>query len=122
MGIAVTAIAFTAYPCNDVAGTRAWYERTLGLRFAGPYVEDGIEKYNESHIGDGCFSLMSAEWFDGAKGTGIVFEVASVDEALASLRAAGVEIFEEFEGPVCKQVTVRDPEGNRLTLHESTRK
>ncbi len=36
-------IAFTAYPSNDVAGTRAWYEEYLGLEFAGPYVEDGLE-------------------------------------------------------------------------------
>ena len=54
-------IAFVAYPSNDVAGTRAWYEKMLGLQFAGPYSEDGVEKYNEVHLGDGCFSLMSAE-------------------------------------------------------------
>jgi len=33
-------VAFVAYPSDDVAGTRAWYENTLGLAFAGAYVEE----------------------------------------------------------------------------------
>src|ERR1700722_4247066 len=66
----VKELAFTAYPCADVAATRAWYERHLGLTFMGPYVEDGMEKYNEAHIGSGCFSLMWNGWMDAAAGTG----------------------------------------------------
>ena len=52
-------VAFFAYPCRNVGSTRAWYERFLGLAFAGPYIEHGVEKYNEAHIGESCFSLMS---------------------------------------------------------------
>ena len=42
-------IAFTAYPAKDVAGLRKWYEDKLGLKFTGPYEEDGVEKYNEAN-------------------------------------------------------------------------
>ncbi len=31
-------IAFTTYPANDVAAVRRWYEKNLGLQFAGAYI------------------------------------------------------------------------------------
>lgn len=116
-------IAFTAYPCRDVKATREWYEEMLGLKFAGPYVEDGIEKYNEAHIGAGCFSLMSHEWLDNAAGraVGITFEVDDLDKTVTTLRSKGVEVTEIVELPGCKQATLYDREGNRITLHQRTR-
>ncbi len=113
-------IAFTAYPSNDVAALRAWYEATLGLQFAGPYVEDGVEKYNEAHFGDGCFSLIAAEWARRAPGSAssIYFEVGDIDAVSASLEAKGVRLEDRFDGPFCRQVSFEDPEGNRLTIHE----
>lgn len=113
-------IAFTAYPCRNVQSTREWYEEMLGLSFAGAYCEDGIEKYNEAHIGTGCFSLSSDEWFDESAGTGVgvTFEVDNLADTIETLRAKGVEVYGLFEGPLCKQATLRDPEGNRVTLHQ----
>jgi predicted enzyme related to lactoylglutathione lyase len=115
-------IAFIAYPSNDVAGTRRWYEEKLGLRFGEPYVEDGVEKYNEAHLGSGCFSLMAAEWTNRAPGSAasIYFEVDNLDESIDSLLAKGVTIEDRFEGPVCRQAPFCDPEGNRITIHQST--
>lgn len=118
----VKEIAFTAYPCRNVEATRHWYEEMLGLTFAGPYCENGIEKYNEAHIGSGCFSLISDEWVEGraGTGTGVTFELEDLDETVALLQAKGVAATELFDGPRCKQATIRDPEGNRLTLHQRT--
>lgn len=113
-------VAFFAYPCRNVGSTRAWYERFLGLAFAGPYIEHGVEKYNEAHIGESCFSLMSDEWLEGAAGTGvgIAFEVADLLVSVAALKDQGIQVSDLFDGPVCKQATLRDPEGNRITLHQ----
>jgi predicted enzyme related to lactoylglutathione lyase len=113
-------IAFTAYPASDVAGTRAWYERCLGLSFAGPYCEDGIEKYNEAHVGSGCFSLMAPEWVGREPGSaaGVVFEVDDIEDAVALLRARGVAVADVEVGPVCKQTSFSDPEGNKVTIHQ----
>jgi catechol 2,3-dioxygenase-like lactoylglutathione lyase family enzyme len=113
-------VAFTAYPSDDVAGTRAWYEDCLGLTFAGPYVEDGVEKYNEAHVGSGCFSLMASEWVGRAPGSaaGIAFEVDDLERDVALLRAKGVAVADIDVGPVCKQTSLNDPEGNRITLHQ----
>lgn len=113
-------IAFTAYPSNDVAGTRAWYEEMLGLRFAGPYMEDGIEKYNEAHLGEGCFSLMASEWVGRQPGSaaGVAFEVDDIVQAVRSLRERGVAVAEIEDLPTCKAASLSDPEGNKLTLHQ----
>jgi predicted enzyme related to lactoylglutathione lyase len=113
-------IAFTAYPSNDVAGTRAWYEYVLGLEFAGPYIEDGVEKYNEAHLANGCFSLMASEWVGRAPGSaaGVVFEVDDLDVAIRSLRDKGVAAGAIDDGPVCRQASLVDPEGNKVTLHQ----
>jgi catechol 2,3-dioxygenase-like lactoylglutathione lyase family enzyme len=113
-------IAFVAYPSADVAATRAWYESPLGLAFAGAYIEDGAEKYNEAHLATSCFSLMASEWVGrppGA-GAGAVFEVDDIDAAVSELRERGVTIDDVFDGPFCKQASFSDPEGNKVTLHE----
>lgn len=113
-------VAFFAYPSDDVAGTRAWYETTLGLAFAGPYVEDGVEKYNEAHLATSCFSLMASEWVGrppGA-GAGAVFEVDDIDAAMRELRDKGVAIDDVFDGPYCRQASFADPEANKITLHQ----
>jgi len=114
-------IAYVAYPSDDVARTRAWYETVLGLKFAGPYVEDGTEKYNEAHLATGCFSLMASEWV-GRKpgsGAGAVFEVDDIEAAVRSLREKGSIVDDIFDGPVCKQASLSDPEGNKITLHQT---
>jgi predicted enzyme related to lactoylglutathione lyase len=112
-------IAFVAYPSDDVAGTRAWYEEKLGLAFAGPYLEDGVEKYNEAHIGAGCFSLMASEWVGRAPGSGagVSFEVDDIERTMQSLREKGVTVDGFFDGPVCVQASCLDPEGNKIALH-----
>lgn len=115
-------IAFTAYPANDVAGLRKWYEETLGLKFTGPYEEDGVEKYNEAHIGGGYFSVLTKEWADRDAGSasGIVFEVDDIDKTIADLRAKGVEVEDPYPTPVCKIASFNDREGNRVSLHQVT--
>lgn len=116
----IKAIAFTAYPCDDVTRARAWYEDALGLTFAGPYVEDGVERYNEAHLGDGCFSLMWSKWVERepGSGAGVAFEVEDLQAAIQSLRDKRIPIRKFEDGPVCKTVTLRDPEGNKVTLHQ----
>jgi predicted enzyme related to lactoylglutathione lyase len=116
-------IAFTVYPCKDVAATRAWYERTFGLTFAGACVEDGVEKYNEAHLPAGCFSLMASEWAGREPGSAaaIAFEVEDLDDAIRTLREQGIALEETFDGPVCRQTSLADPEGNKVTLHQRKR-
>lgn len=115
-------IAFTAYPSKDVAALRKWYEDTLGLQFSGPYVEEGVEKYNEAKVGNGYFSLIWHQWLEREPGSasGVVFEVDDIDGTIAGLRDKGVTAEEPYATPVCKLSSFQDPEGNKVGLHQVT--
>jgi predicted enzyme related to lactoylglutathione lyase len=119
----VKGLAFFAYPADDVASMRHWYEQHLGLHFGAPYVEDGFERYNEAAFGDACFSLMWTKWTDRPAGSasGAYFEVDDVDAAVTSLEAKGVATRDYFDGPVCRQVSFSDLEGNKVTIHQVRR-
>jgi len=118
----VKEIAFVAYPSADVKATREWYEKHLGLTFSAPFSEDGVEKYNESNVGGGYFSLMTHEWTETQPGSasGVAFEVDDMDATLASLRAGGVHVEDPYATPVCKVASFKDREGNKVTLHQTT--
>jgi predicted enzyme related to lactoylglutathione lyase len=115
-------IAYTAYPAKDVAGLRKWYEDKLGIRFSGPFEEDGVERYNEADVGGGWFSVMWNQWIQRDPGTasGIVFEVDDIDKTIADLRAKGVEVEDPYATPVCKVASFNDLEGNKVSLHQRT--
>jgi predicted enzyme related to lactoylglutathione lyase len=120
----VTGLAFVCYPANDVEGMRRWYEEHLELRFGPPYVEDGVEAYNEADLGNATFGLMSTRWTERPAGSAAsaYFEVDDLDTAVASLREKGVTMGRRFDGPACRQVSFCDLEGNVVTIHESLRR
>lgn len=118
----VKEIAFTAYPAKDVASLRKWYQENLGIPFNNPYVEDGVEKYNEADIAGSFFSVLTTEWIGREPGTGagVAFEVNDIDKTIADLRAKGLEVEDPYETPVCKLASLTDLEGNKVTLHQIT--
>jgi len=115
-------IAFTAYPAADVSKLRDFYRDTLGLEFTGPYEQDGVLKYDEASIGNGYFSIMTTEWTETEPGTAasIVFEVDDVTKTKNELTSKGIETQDIYETPVCKLFSFKDPEGNKVTLHQIT--
>jgi predicted enzyme related to lactoylglutathione lyase len=115
-------IAFVAYPCANVAETREWYEKHLGLTFTGSYAEEGVELYNEANVASACFALMHQKWMERDAGTGVgcTFEVDNLDDAIAKLRASGVSVGDAYPTPVCKVTSLSDPEGNKVSLHQRT--
>ncbi len=113
-------IAFTAYPAKDVAALRDFYARTLGFTFTAPFAEDGVLKYDETQVGSGWFAVMTNEWIGEAPASNIAFEVDDLEKALADLSDAGVKTGEIHETPVCKLGSFTDPEGNTVTLHQTT--
>lgn len=113
-------IAFTAYPSNDVAALRRFYGDALGLTFEDPYEQDGVEKYAEARVGSGWFALVTAEWSAFPHADCVAFEVDDVERATAQLRERGLKVEEIHETPVCKIGAFFDPEGNKVTLHQTT--
>ena len=115
-------IAFNAYPAKDVPALRRWYEEKLGLKFGAPFLEDGVELYNEANVGGGYFSLITPQWIGREPGSasGIVFEVDDIDKTIADLRGKGLEVEDPYVTPVCKISSLIDAEGNKVSLHQVT--
>lgn len=113
-------IAFTAYPAKDVERLRGFYADALGLKFTGPFSEDGVLKYDEAPVGNGCFSVMTVDWAEIAPSGGVSFEVDDIEKTVADLKSKDIEVGNVYETPVCKLSSFNDPEGNKVTLHQST--
>ncbi|HEV3155348.1 MAG TPA: VOC family protein [Candidatus Baltobacteraceae bacterium] len=112
--------AFVAYPAKDVAALRKFYADALGFAFAEPFTEDGVEKYAESQVGSGWFAVVTEEWAATKPGSGIAFEVDDIDKLTAGLRAQNVTVGPIHDTAVCKIGSLTDPEGNVVTLHQTT--
>ena len=113
-------IAFSAYPAKDVEALRKFYTETLGLKFTAPFAEDGVLKYDEAQVGNAWFSVMTLDWLEISPAAGVAFEVDDIDKTVADLRDKGVAIEGIYDTPVCRLTSFNDPEGNKVTLHQTT--
>ncbi len=111
-------IAFVAYPVTDVARARAFYEGVLNLKPNAP-VKSDAQKWIEYDIGPGTLGIGSSpNWLPSKDGVSAALEVLDFDAAVATLREHNITaIVGPMETPVCHMVTIRDPDGNKITLH-----
>jgi predicted enzyme related to lactoylglutathione lyase len=115
-------IAFTVYPANDVKKLADFYSSVLGLNLTNKLEEEGKLQYAEFTVGSGYFGVMPAEWMDREAGSasGIGFEVEDMDGWLQRLDAKGVKTEKPYDTPVCRVSSILDPEGNKITFHQTT--
>jgi predicted enzyme related to lactoylglutathione lyase len=113
-------IAFTAYPANDVKALRDFYATTLGLNFTGAFEQDGALKYDEAQVGNSWFAVMTTDWAEITPGGGLAFEVDDIEKTAEALKARDIAIENIYDTPVCRLTSFRDPEGNKVTLHQTT--
>lgn len=115
-------IAFIAYPVTDMPRARQFYEGILGLKPNEPVKPDG-PKWIEYDIGPGCLSIGSSpNWKPSPDGASAALEVVDFEAAVATLQAHKVDILiGPLDLPSCQMVTVRDPDGNKITLHKRKR-
>ncbi|MBC5816168.1 MAG: VOC family protein [Candidatus Eremiobacteraeota bacterium] len=116
-------IAFTVYPAKDVKKLADFYAGVLGLNLTNKFEEDGKLQYAEFTVGkDGYFGVMPSEWMDREPGSasGIGFEVEDIEAWLKTLESKGVKIEKPYDTPVCRISSILDPEGNKVTFHQTT--
>jgi predicted enzyme related to lactoylglutathione lyase len=111
-------IAFVAYPVTDIPRARKFYEGILGLKPNAPLKSED-QQWIEYDIGPGTLGIgCSEQWLPSNDGASVALEVEDFDAAVATLREHNVQfIIGPMETPVCHMATVRDPDGNKLTLH-----
>jgi predicted enzyme related to lactoylglutathione lyase len=91
----------------------------LGLKATMDHQMEGAH-WVEYDIGAGTLALGMAPGMNPSpEGCSVGLEVEDFDQAIAELRAAGVEfVFGPFETPVCHMAFVRDPDGNSVCIHK----
>ena len=112
-------IAFVAYPVTDIPRARKFYEGVLNLKPNAPVTSEDPH-WVEYDIGPGTLGIgCSPKWLPSQDGPSVALEVGDFDETVTSLREHKVQfIIGPMDFPSCRMVTVRDPDGNKLTLHQ----
>jgi predicted enzyme related to lactoylglutathione lyase len=117
MPLQVKELAFVFHPVTDVARARKFYEGVLGLK-TGVQVEFSPGQWwIEYDIAGQALAISNA--MPGAKSESLVLEVVSLDEALVTLKQAGIPLVGDvMEFPPCRLCKVNDPDGNEIGLHQ----
>lgn len=101
---------------SDPERSKAWYAEFLGVEptpYEGPYFKFDEHAY---------VILAPSAPGTGRGGSGVWFEVPSVDEAYAELTARGYTFNEPpFDIVPGKLVTLNDPDGNIIGLIDNTK-
>lgn len=113
--------AFVAYPVLDLEKSRWFYGNVLGLKES----ENWENRWIEYEVGRSTLVITTffPELIPGAAGAIVSIEVDSLDSVGTSLSAAGVEWhWGPREGSWCHSAMIKDPDGNRLLLHQKKKK
>lgn len=118
--IPVRALDFVMYHTNDMAGTRAFYQKLFGFK-PGEEWEEFWSEFDTAPLtlclNDNTSRAGDPKW-DWAGSACVALAVDDVTAAIAKCRAQGVKILiEPVETSVCWMAWIADPAGNRLCLH-----
>ena len=120
----VTGVGGIFFKCkSDPAAIAAWYQKHLGLKledFGGAIFKWPDDKANDQGLTVWHVAKHDSKWFSPSESSFMVnYRVDKMDELLAQLRAAGVEVVggpESHENG--KFAWIMDPDGNKVELWE----
>lgn len=110
-------VAFVAIAVTDPEKARKFYQETLELKPGMTAMEGAWVEYEigGTTIGVGCHP----DWKPSRDGTTVAFETDDIDAAIAKLKERGVDFdMDKLETPVCWMAQFRDPDGNKLVVHQ----
>jgi predicted enzyme related to lactoylglutathione lyase len=117
MSLQVKELAFVFYPVTDVARARKFYEGLLGLKVGLQLEFAPGQWWIEYDLAGQALAISNA--MPGTPQSSVALEVASLDDALAAVRAAGYALANDLmEFPPCRMFIVADADGNKITLHQ----
>jgi predicted enzyme related to lactoylglutathione lyase len=108
---------------SDSAALAAWYQKNLGMKledWGGAILKWPDDKADDRGLTVWHVANSDTKWFSPSSSSFMVnYRVDNLDEMLAQLRAAGVEI---VSGPQSDQngnfAWIMDPDGNKVELWE----
>src|SRR5436305_13465614 len=110
-------VGFFAIAVSDNDRSRKFYQETLELKPSTMAMDGAWIEYDLGAvtIGVGCHPA----WQPSRDGTAVAFEVDDFDATFTTLKQRGVTFdMEKTETPVCWMAQFRDPDGNKLVLHQ----
>jgi len=114
-------VAFIAIAVSDKERARKFYQETLELKPATTAMDGAWVEYElgPTTIGVGCHPA----WKPSRDGTTVAFETPNIDDAIKKLKERGVSFdLDKNETPVCWMAQFRDPDGNKLVIHQRKKK
>jgi predicted enzyme related to lactoylglutathione lyase len=114
-------VAFIAIAVSDKERARKFYQETLELKPATTAMDGAWVEYElgPTTIGVGCHPA----WKPSSDGTTVAFETPNIDDAIKKLKERGVSFdLDKNETPVCWMAQFRDPDGNKLVIHQRKKK
>jgi predicted enzyme related to lactoylglutathione lyase len=114
-------VAFIAIAVSDAELARKFYQETLELeptrtQMGGAWVEYDL---GDTTIGVGCHPA----WKPSRDGTTVAFEVPNIHDTVKKLKERSVSFdIDTSETPVCWMAQFRDPDGNKLVVHQRKKK
>ncbi len=114
-------VAFIAIAVSDAERARKFYQETLELKPATTAMNGAWVEYElgSTTIGVGCHPA----WQPSRDGTTVAFEVADIHDVVQKLKSRGVNFEgDTIETPVCWMAQLRDPDGNKLLVHQRKKK
>lgn len=119
MSIEIKELAFVALAVTDVPAARKFYEGWLGLKPAHEIEFAPAKWWIEYDVAGVALAISNASPETWPRCSSVALEVADLDDACASARASGIPVTNEvMEFPPCRMFTVKDPDGNEITLHK----
>jgi predicted enzyme related to lactoylglutathione lyase len=114
-------VAFIAIAVSDKERARKFYQETLELKPATSAMDGAWIEYELGPVTIGVGSHPA--WKPSRDGTTVAFEVANIDDAIKKLKSRGVTFdIEKSETPVCWMAQFRDPDENKLVVHQRKKK
>jgi len=119
MSVRITRIAFVYVCVTDIVRARDFYERVVGMKVALEYEGAPGKWWIEYDVDGVAFAITNVGMPNGNGGALPAFEVADVEAAANTLRAAGAIFVEPLtEHPRCRSFIVTDPDGNQIGFHQ----
>jgi predicted enzyme related to lactoylglutathione lyase len=112
---AITGIDVHTYLVKDVNRAKKFYRDVLGLPVLNEN-ESGAEYELSDGSTFGVYKMADGSWHAGS---GVMFAVPDIDEAIQTYRKRGAKIQKQiFNSPNCRLAVGEDSEGNMFLLHQ----
>jgi predicted enzyme related to lactoylglutathione lyase len=118
MNIKVKELAFVSHTVADIGKARDFYEKLLGLKHTMNLEFSPGVWWIEYDLAGVALAVTNSQP-PSAGGASIALEVESLDEALATIKAAGVPLaFDMMDFPPCRLFGVTSPDGYSVMFHQ----